>query len=148
MNEENLEFIITLSGIFWSKHPQYSIWLDEQLIVASEIAGKAQQPVHFTRKVIEGSHSLKIRLENKTPLDTIVVDNTVTNDMLLNIDDISIDGISLGELLWKQQYILDEPQEYQGEIIKRLDKCVNLGWNGTYILNFNSPFYIWLLENI
>jgi len=68
--------------------------------------------------------------------------------MLLNIDDITIDDISLGNLLWSAEYILDEPQEYNGKIIDHLDHCVNLGWNGAYTLKFTSPFYVWLLEKL
>jgi len=68
--------------------------------------------------------------------------------MLLNIDDITIDDISLGNLLWSAEYVLDHPQEYRGQTVAKLDNCVNLGWNGTYILKFTSPFYIWLLEQL
>jgi hypothetical protein len=68
--------------------------------------------------------------------------------MLLNIDDIVIDDISLGHLLWSADYLLDHPQEYQGQTITKLDNCVNLGWNGTYVINFTSPFYVWLLEKL
>ena len=68
--------------------------------------------------------------------------------MLLNIKDIEIDSISLGQLVWSGEYLIDEPQEYNGTTITKLDHCVNLGWNGTYVLNFSSPFYIWLLESL
>ena len=73
---------------------------------------------------------------------------TIINDMLLNIKDIEIDTISLGQLVWSGEYLIDEPQEYNGTTITKLDHCVNLGWNGTYVLNFSSPFYIWLLESL
>ena len=68
--------------------------------------------------------------------------------MLLNIKDIEIDSISLGQLVWSGEYLIDEPQEYNGTTITKLDHCVNLGWNGTYVLNFSSPLYIWLLESL
>ena len=68
--------------------------------------------------------------------------------MLLNIDDITIDDISLGNLLWSAEYLLDTPQTYNGQTITKLDSCVNLGWNGSYSLKFTSPFYLWLLENM
>jgi len=29
-----------------------------------------------------------------------------------------------------------------------LTNCIDLGWNGEWQLEFDSPFYIWLLENI
>jgi hypothetical protein len=148
MHEENLNFSISLTGTYWNKKPQFSVWLDDHVVIQSEIASAAEQIVSFERRVDEGEHELKIRLENKTNDDTVVENGEVVKDMLLNIDDITIDDISLGNLLWSAEYVLDRPQLYKGQEIDHLDGCVNLGWNGTYTLKFTSPFYIWLLEKL
>lgn len=149
MSHENLNFEVVLSGTYWDKKPQFSVWLDDHVIVQSEIAeSDIRQSVKFARDLVDGFHQLKIRLENKTVQDTVVVNGQMVKDMLLNIDDIVIDDISLGQLLWDAEYHLDSSQEYNGNTITRLDRCVNLGWNGTYILNFSTPFYIWLLEKL
>ena len=148
MQEENLSFQISLTGTFWDRHPQFSVWLDDHVVTQTEIASSAEQIISFERRVNEGTHELKIRLENKTIDDTVVENGEVVKDMLLNIDDITIDDISLGNLLWSAEYVLDKPQIYKGQTIDHLDGCVNLGWNGTYILKFSSPFYIWLLEKL
>lgn len=146
-HEENLNFVISLTGTYWDKKPQFSVWLDDHIVTQSEI-NHTPQNITFTRTVSEGPHELKIRLENKTNNDTVLENGVVVKDMLLNIDDIVIDDISLGNLLWSAEYILDCPQQYQGKEITNLDNCVNLGWNGTYVLKFSSPFYIWLLEKL
>jgi hypothetical protein len=148
MSEEKLSFVVTLSGTFWDRRPQFSIWLDDHAVIQSEIASTVQQPVAFEHTIDEGPHTLKIRLENKTTADTVIENGEVIKDMLLNIDDIVIDDISLGNLLWSAEYILDDKQTYNSKEIDRLDGCVNLGWNGTYVLKFTSPFYIWLLEKL
>ena len=148
MNEEKLSFVISLSGTYWDRRPQFSIWLDDHVVVQSEIPDSAVHPISFESMIDEGQHELKIRLENKTINDTVIENSEVVKDMLLNIDDITIDDISLGNLLWSSEYILDKPQEYNGNTIDHLDGCVNLGWNGTYVLKFTSPFYIWLLEKL
>jgi hypothetical protein len=148
MNEEKLSFVVALSGAFWDRRPQFSIWLDDHVVAQSEIVSAAQQNVTFEHTVGEGPHTLKIRLENKTINDTVIENGEVVKDMLLNIDDITIDDISLGNLLWSAEYILDNKQNYNGQEIDHLDGCVNLGWNGTYTLKFTSPFYIWLLEKL
>jgi hypothetical protein len=148
MNEENLEFKINLSGTYWNKRPQFSVWIDDHVVVQSEIANLGEQIVNFNRRFDEGTHELKIRLENKTDADTVTENGEVVKDMLLNIDDITIDDISLGNILWTAEYILDTKQIYKGQEIDHLDSCVNLGWNGTYVLKFSSPFYIWLLEKL
>ena len=148
MQEENLSFKISLTGTFWDRRPQFSVWLDDHVVIQSEIASSAEQIVSFERRVDEGQHKLKIRLENKITADTVIENGEVVKDMLLNIDDITIDDISLGNLLWSAEYILDNNQTYNSQEIDHLDGCVNLGWNGTYVLKFTSPFYIWLLEKL
>ena len=148
MQEENLSFKISLTGTFWDRRPQFSVWLDDHVITQTEIASEAEQIVSFERRITEGDHELKIRLENKTNADTVIENGEVVKDMLLNIDDITIDDISLGNLLWGAEYVLDKPQEYKGQMIDYLDGCVNLGWNGTYVFKFSSPLYIWLLEKL
>jgi hypothetical protein len=149
MSQEILHFEVVLSGTYWDKKPQFSVWLDDHVVVQSEIVeSNIRQSIKFEREVDEGSHQLKIRLENKTSQDTVLVNSEMIKDMLLNIDDIIIDDISLGNLRWDAEYHLDRPQEYNGNTITRLDRCVNLGWNGTYVLNFSTPFYIWLLEKL
>ena len=148
MHEEKLSFVVTLSGTFWDRRPQFSIWLDDHAVIQSEIVSEALQPVIFEHTIDEGPHTLKIRLENKTTADTVIENGEVVKDMLLNIIDITIDDISLGNLLWSAEYVLDDKQIYNGKEIDHLDGCVNLGWNGTYTLRFSSPFYIWLLEKL
>ena len=143
MQEENLSFKISLTGTFWDRRPQFSVWLDDHVVTQSEIASSAEQIVSFERRVDEGPHELKIRLENKADADTVIENGEVVKDMLLTIDD-----ISLGNLLWSAEYILDKKRIYKGQEIDHLDGCVNLGWNGTYVLKFTSPFYIWLLEKL
>lgn len=145
MYEEKLSFCVNLSATYWNKKPQFSIWLDDRVIQQSEILGPEIQTIRFDRIVSQGPHTLKIRLENKSDDDTVLENSKVVKDMLLNIEDIIVDDISLGTLLWSAEYILDKSQKYQGKIINHLDGCVNLGWNGTYILRFNSPYYLWLV---
>ena len=95
MTEEKLSFVVTLSGTFWDRRPQFSIWLDDHAVIQSEIASAAQQPVTFEHTIDEGPHTLKIRLENKNTNDTVIENGEVVKDMLLNIDDITIDAISI-----------------------------------------------------
>jgi len=148
MNEEKLSFVVARSGTFWDRRPQFSVWLDDHAVIQSEIVSAAQQPVAFEHTVDGGPHTLKIRSENKIDADTVIENGEVVKDMLLNIDDITIDDISLGNLLWSAEYVLDKKQTYNSQEIDHLDGCVNLGWNGTYTLKFASPFYIWLLEKL
>ena len=147
MNETQVEFSVTVSGTYWDKRPQFSLWIDDKVVTQSEVT-EEKTVVKFIRDLADGDHQLKIRLENKTPTDTLVENGAITKDMLLNIDDITIDNVSLGNLMWDSEYLLDHPQVYNNKEITRLDRCINLGWNGTYIMKFSTPFYLWLLEKL
>jgi hypothetical protein len=148
MSQKTLNFELSLSGTHWNKYPEFSVWLDDQLIIRDNFVNDIYT-IKFERDLEEGEHLLKIRLENKDQkTDTVIENDLIVKDMLLNIDDIIIDDISLGNLLWTAEYHLDSPQEYNGKTITQLDSCVNLGWNGAYVLKFSSPFYIWLLEKL
>lgn len=155
MEKENLSFKIKLSGTFWDRRPEYTILLDDEPIASGAITQDTgvTQLIEFSKEIVEGNHTLKIRLENKTPADTVKDNNdpvnyTIVKDMLLNIVDIEIDDISVGSLLWSSKYILDKPIKINGASVSEMTGCVNLGLNGAYVFEFTSPFYLWLLENI
>lgn len=148
MSVELLNLEIELSGTYWNKRPEFSVWFDDEKILQDKIVFDTHT-VKLERELSPGEHELKIRLENKQPSDTLKDDNNnIVNDMLLNIVSISIGDVPLDQLIRNAEYHLDEPQDYHGKTITRLDSCVNLGWNGSYVLKFSSPFYIWLLEKL
>ena len=151
-HQETLHFKIVLSGSYWNTVPEYSILIDDTVIERDAIKHKSNElfEVEFSQTLDEGSHSLKIRLENKTNRDTVIdADGNIVDDMLLNIEDIVIDDISIGSLKWtKSKYITDSEVMFQGKHTSTIKNCVNLGFNGSYILEFTLPYYVWLLENL
>ena len=149
-NKETLHFKIGLVGNYWSKVPIYSILVNDQPVFTKEISTPSGEvdTVEFDVEVSEGPCTLKIRLENKDNSDVVKDDPSkedfvIVKDLILHIRSVEIDEIDLGELIWKKSVFTgDDPER------PVLDKCIDLGWNGTWTLPFESPFYIWLLENI
>lgn len=142
--KETLKFKIVLSGTFWDKRPAFSVLVDDVVYASGTIKSTEHQIVEFSADVAEDAqHSLKIRLENKTDSDTVVDGNTIVKDMLLNIENIEVDDIELGNIMWSHSTFIPDDKENR----PILNNCVNLGWNGAYTITFTSPFYIWLLEN-
>jgi hypothetical protein len=144
-NIEKLHFKIGLAGTYWEKKPQYSILLNDSVIETCQVDAPSGEVffVEFNRDLSEGATSLKIRLENKDWTDTVQNEDKteILKDMLLNIKSVEIDEISLGDLLWsKTSFVGDDANR------PVLTNCVDLGWNGTWTLEFEIPFYIWLLE--
>ena len=145
--KETLHFRIGLAGLYWNKHPEYTILINDTEIKRDTIDTASDETFHveFDAEVEEGPCSLKIRLENKDDSDTIQNDDKteIIKDMLLSIRGVEIDEIDMGNLLYtKTRFVGDDPAR------PVLDRCQDLGWNGAWILEFESPFYIWLLENI
>jgi hypothetical protein len=144
---EKLHFKIGVGGTYWKKVPVYSILVNDRLVQTNEIASASGEVdiIEFDAELEEGPARLQIRLENKDDTDVVQsADKTeILQDLLLNIKTVEIDEIDLGNLVFTKS-------EFVGDDSSRpvLDKCVDLGWNGTWTLPFESPFYIWLLENI
>lgn len=151
MATETLHFKIGLAGTYWDKRPQFSIAVGKQQFeVAREVTAPSGEVffVEFDATINEGFVDLEISLDNKTNSD-VVKDNyetedfVIVNDMLLNIRSIEIDEINLGNLLYsKSKFVSEDPDR------PTLNNCIDLGWNGTWRLTFESPYYIWLLSNI
>lgn len=157
LETEKLRFRIGVSGTYWDKKPKYSIALNGIEYATGEItaASGVTQYIEFDAELVEVAHRLEVSMLNKENSDTVKgpTDATgnfaIVNDMLLNVEHVEIDDIDIRYLRFSKSYY--EPvkkQFYNGAIVTRIDQCVNLGWNGTYILEFSSPFYIWLLENL
>ena len=140
---ETLKFKIGLSGTFFNNVPAYRVLLNG-VVKAEGKTTDVTDYVEFTADIVEEQeHLLEIKLTNKTSFDTITENNEIVKDTLLNIDSIEIDDIELGQLKWTHsEFVGDDPAR------PVLKNCVNLGWNGSYKLKFNSPFYLWLLENM
>ena len=151
MSVEQLHFKVELAGTYWAKRPVYTVLFNDTVIEAKEISAASGESffVEFDQEVTEGTtYQLQVRLENKDNLDVVKdvddpVNFNIVKDLLLHVRSIEIDEIDLGELVWKKGVFTgDDPAR------PVLDQCVDLGWNGTWVLEFESPFYIWLLENI
>ena len=142
---ESLQFAIVLSGTsFKGKYPEYTVLLNGNK-AASGTVTEDSATVTFTADLEDDQpHLLEICLINKGNRDTIVAaDGSFTEDLLLNIEKIEIDGIDLGALIWTHSKFVGDNAS-----TPVLTGCVNLGWNGRWKLPFNTPFYIWLLESM
>jgi hypothetical protein len=157
MSTEKIHFKIGLSGTYWDKKPHYTISIDNKEYVNAHITKEsdATEYVEFDCEVEEeAEHVLRIRLDNKAAEDTVtdnpdLADCKILKDMLLNLVSIEVDDIELGTIAQMAGvFKFDEPQNYPSPGATEIPLCVNFGFNGTYELQFSSPFYLWLLEKI
>lgn len=157
MSTEKIHFKIGLSGTYWDKKPHYVISVNDTECVNAFITRASDEIefIEFDCEVAEEeTHTLKIRLDNKEHTDVVKDDPLAENfvivkDMLLNVHSIEADDIELGNLhQMLSVYKYDEPQDFPAPGSTEIPHCINFGVNGTYELQFTSPFYLWLLEKI
>ncbi len=143
-NLEPIDILIKLSGSFWKDPPKAKIYLNDNLIFDGKIVQSTD--VRWSANLVEGKHKLTIELLDKDKYQTVMENNKIVKDQLLNIDAISFNDIDIGYLKHNlSKYYPNKEYENTPLLVKN---CVNLGYNGRWELEFSTPVYIWLLENI
>ena len=95
----------------------------------------------------DAQHRMVFEMSGKT-LDHTRVDenNNITADTLLNITDMRFDDINLDQVIYeKAQY----QHDFNGHGPKTTEKFFgHMGCNGCVTLEFSTPIYLWILENM
>ena len=139
---ESLDLRLKLSSSFWDKAPYVGVTVDDVSLFNGQVSESIE--INWSGNLNEGTHSLNIELYNKDKYQTIIENGEILKDQILNIDNIYFDDIEVGFLKWSHsEYITKHPGAPN-----KLVNCVNLGYNGIWTLKFNTPIYIWLLENL
>ena len=154
---EKLHIKLGIGGTYWAKRPQYRVVFNDQLILDSEIRSDSGSVdyIEFDCEYVTDCATLQIQLVNKENSDVVkddpnkITDFVIVKDLLLHIKSVEIDDIDLGHLTYSlSEYRINNPVEYNGEIVRVLKNCTDLGWNGSWQISWENPFYIWLLENL
>ena len=158
MSTETLHFKIGLSTNSTAKMPEFTLGVNGTTYFKGTLSsGGSTEYFEFDAEIQEGDGLFELCFLNKQETDTVKGDNgEILEDMLLNVDSVEIDDISLGFLLWTHsKYFPMYPESYieycktaGNDLPESVLNCVNMGWNGTWKIPFTSPFFVWLLENL
>ncbi len=159
MGTEKLKFKLELNATMWDQPPHAEILINDKLHFAGEITGDEKNPdlIEFEHVLTEGNdYTLIIKRSGKGKNQTIVNDKgDILKDQLLNIKSIEIDEIDIGALVYEGTYTPDyqEPwatqqRESGVELPESFKNVTKMGHNGVWQFSFQSPFYVWLLENL
>jgi hypothetical protein len=98
--------------------------------------------------ISEGPHELEILLSGMEMRYTQTDDSgEITDDVLLVMKNITIDGVPLDEVMQLHcVYLPEYPEELASEPAER-PGVINLGHNGRWVFKFETPIYMWFLEN-
>lgn len=95
----------------------------------------------------DGEHVIVFELSGKTAAHTIIDSaGEIIQDLTVSIVDLAFDGISQGHAA-SEQMTYEHDFNGTGDRIK--EKFYGtMGCNGTVSLQFTTPIYLWLLENM
>ncbi len=158
MATEKLKFKLELYATMWDKPPVADIKINEKSFFKEEITSTNDKPtiIEFEHEFEEGKpYNLIIDRSGKNKRETVVEDGKIVKDQLLHIKSIEIDEIDIGALVYEGVYKPNYPEPWAtqqakaGNKLPETFKNVNrIGHNGTWTFTFESPFYMWLLENL
>ena len=159
MATEKLKFKLELYATMWDKPPHAEILINKHRHFKGDITGTEEKPniIEFEHDFVEDSlYSLVIKRSGKTDGQTVINrEGKIIKDQMLRIKYIEIDEIDLGALVYEGSYtpIYPEPwatqQRESGKALQETFKNVtSMGHDGEWKLDFKSPFYMWLLENL
>ena len=94
-----------------------------------------------------GEHELKFILKNKTAFQTTIdAEGNIISDATLTISNLAFDEIELGQLVTE---LSTYTHDFNGTKETTQERFYGeMGCNGTVSLKFNTPIYLWLLENM
>jgi hypothetical protein len=158
MATEKLKFKLELYATMWDKPPIANIKINEKSYFNKEITSTEDKPtiIEFEHELEEGkAYNLIIDRSNKNKKQTIVEDGKIVKDQLLHIKSVEIDEIDIGSLVYEGIYKPEYPEpwatqqaEAGNKLPETLKNVTQMGHNGTWTFTFDSPFYMWLLENL
>ena len=138
---EKIKFAITLGSDYQTVAPKARVAINDTVLFENTVESDVLivKTLEFDN---EGSHQLKIDLLDKLPEHTEIDEQgNVVKDSLLKIKKVIIEDIEIqNELSLVSESFY---YEHSGEKHTLYD---TLGVNGTAVINFNTPFYMWVLE--
>ena len=123
-----------------------AVWLDDVCVYQINHLTQSERIEHA---VIDddGPHELRIVVSGKTTDHTIIDEHgNITKDVVVNVSNVTIDGIDITQLFNDKSVYTHDFNGTQSEIKDSFHGIA--GCNGTISFGFSAPIYLWLLENM
>ena len=159
MATEKLKFKLELYATMWDRPPHAEIMIGDKSHFRGDITGTEDKPdvVEFEHEFTEGQkNELIINRSGKRKNQTVINENgDLLKDQLLHIKNIEIDEIDIGALVYEGVYTPQYPEPWASqqrqagvELQESFKNVTTMGHDGIWQFKFESPFYMWLLENL
>ena len=122
------------------------IWVDQSKLLTLD---HITDVVHFEHELNDddGEHELRLVLQGKLPDHTKVDEQgNIISDATQQIFNVTIDELDVDQLFLEKCVYTHNFNDTQPEIKDTFFGIA--GCNGTISLKFNTPVYLWLLENM
>jgi len=123
------------------------VWLDDKLLQNIDcVVGPTAISVDV-EDADDVEHELKFVLKNKTTDHTTVDESgNILKDSVVEIKNLKFDNIELGHMFYEQAVY---KHNFNGNGPDTEEKFYGTtGCNGSVVLKFSTPMYLWLLENM
>ena len=148
---ENINFKIKLHGHDCNdRWPACKISLNNDVMFNGEIQDETL--VEFDASVVDDSVDNKLVIDyyNKDFRLDVVLDanDNIIKNKTIDILDICVEDIDLNQIPYDKNTVEVYEEAYPQDLPRTRKNDMELSWNSTWTLEFSSPVYIWLLENI
>ena len=125
----------------------FEAWINERKFLDVDHVKETQPVAVELDDQDDTEHELRLVLKNKTTAHTQVDEHgNILADARLLITDVAFDEIRLGHMFAEHSMYT---HEFNGHGKYSKEKFYGeMGCNGTVILKFNTPVYLWLLEHM
>jgi hypothetical protein len=122
------------------------VWINHTLLLDVDHVDHVHPIIHVMEDA-EQQHELRVVLKNKLPEHTTIdQQQNIVSDARLVIRNVTFDQIRLDQIL-VDQAIYSHDHNGSGVIVQ--EKFYGeMGCNGTVSLQFTTPMYVWLLQNM
>lgn len=154
MTKETIEFEFHLLSEYWNKPPVAKIAVDN-IEYFNDTIPKGSQVIRFTHTCdFNKPHRLTLTRSGKDDTQCKTLPNGHQLDQILTLEKLKVDGIDIRNIVWSQSInIAEYPEPWASEqraagniLEEEAIGVTTFGHNGTWYLDFTSPFYIFIMS--
>ena len=140
---ELIKFEFVFSSTYWNTPPHIDILIGNKLHYSGHLH-KNNSTIEFITRLDFADHSLKVIRTGKTLKESKQVDGEWETQSC-SLERLTVDGINLRNILWSKSKFVPVYDETQAGDPVIDGECI-FGFNGTFNLNFSSPFYQYVVD--
>lgn len=141
---EKIKFKAVIDSEYFNNPPHLRIHYDNDVLADFPVT----EETVIERELFvedEKQYKLNFTLHDKSKYDTVVEDGKIIKDTVVKIKQIELDDVDITPMLSinKDTFYYIHNGSSQKDIF-----FDTMGVNGTSTIEFTTPFYVWLLENL